>query len=193
MNKEPVVRTQLFVSLLILILVASCSLTTPAVPLENTPTELAEASLAPEATLTLPNGTPVAAPKQSHWSSLKNAQDQVPFPLWVPDPNTLPAGFAFEDAQVIAGNNVAAVTLFYEGKDGLELVLGENRLPSPMSTPVAPHQAVQVRGQPGFLLAPSGTDVRTLVWEEAGRVLSVGGKFSQDDLQRIASGLAPYK
>jgi hypothetical protein len=84
-----------------------------------------------------------------------------------------------------------AVDLEYRSSEA-SLTLTEIQLPSRMTAPNMPYQALRVRGQVAFLISPEEADNMTLLWQEDQRAIFLSAEgFSIEELVAIAEGLKP--
>lgn len=174
-----------FLTLIVLSIVATCC--GFQAPASKAP-ETATPSL-PPTTTRIVNGT--VQPGPALLDSIEAAQALVPFSLLVPDPVTLPDSLELTDIKWWPEDEkgLQAVDLEYQDTE-LSLTLTEIQLPTRMSAPEMPYQALRVRGQVAFLISPAEADNITLLWQEDQRAIFLSAEgFSVEDLVAIAEGL----
>jgi hypothetical protein len=133
-----------------------------------------------------PKGT--VMPEMESLETLEELQEEVKFPLLTPAQGSLPAGMIFKSAKRLTADSREAVTTVY-ASDSEELDIQQIKLDAPMGVPAQDHEATQVRGKSGYFVTFPETGTIGLIWEEDGRMVSLSGPFSKDDLLRIAAGL----
>jgi hypothetical protein len=169
-----------------MVVVAGCGSQTPS----SATSETATPTL-PPTTTQIVNGT--VQPGPALLDSIGDAQALVPFSLLVPAPASLPDSLELRHIKWWPEDEkgLQAVDLEYQDTEQ-SLTLTEIQLPTRMSAPEMPYQALRVRGQVAFLISPVEADNITLLWQEDQRAyfLSAEG-FSVEDLVAIAEGLQP--
>jgi hypothetical protein len=174
------------VIIVLLVVATGCAFQAPA---SKSP-ETATPSLPPTTTLIV-NGT--VQPGPALLDSVAEVQALVPFSLLVPDPTSLPDSLELSDIKWWPKDEqgLQAVDLEYRGVER-SLTLTEIQLPTRMSAPEMPYQALRVRGQVAFLISPAEADNITLLWQEDQRAIFLSAEgFSVEELVGIAEGLRP--
>jgi hypothetical protein len=172
-------------SIILVIALAACS-----APPEETGEPFNGQIIPPIATLNPPSGT--LTPEMHTATSLDEAQAQAHFTLLVPEASTLPVGFKFEDAKILAAGERQAVNLEYEGPDDQALNIQEIDLEGPLGQPGGAYETVQLRSTQAYLVTEMDGKTLALAWEEDGRAISVSSALDRQGLLAIARGLAPY-
>jgi squalene cyclase len=132
-------------------------------------------------------------PGPAELDSIAAAQALVPFTLLVPDLSTTTAPLELTDVLWWPEDEkgLQAVDLEYRSS-AASLTLTEIQLPSRMTAPNMPYQALRVRGQVAFLISSEEADNMTLLWQEDQRAIFLSAEgFSVEGLVEIAEGLKP--
>lgn len=204
---------------LVLLLCAACS--TAATPAPAAPAPVAPAATsaapagqttsAPASGLMIPGApTPEARPVRLRLSQdLAEAPKLINFPVWAPDPSVLGDGSAFaqiaiweaqrSDSDVNNPVRVGAplVEMIYRGANGYWIVyqgvgsLNDFKWRFPYFG--KGYDEGTVRGQKAWFSTMEGSNEAALYWEEAGRVIVIGGRYSRPDYIKIAESMKPLK
>ena len=181
----PKMKLRWMVCLLLVSALAACS-SKP----EETGEPFSGRLIPPIATLKPPSGT--LTPEMQTVTTLDEAQAQVHFTLLVPEAGTLPGGFKFEDAKILAANQRQAVNLEYEGPNDVAMNIQEIDLEGPLGKPGGSYETVQIRSNQAYLVTEADGKTLAVAWEEDGQAISVSGILDRQSLLAVANGLAPY-
>ena len=205
---------------LVLVLCAACSTASapaPAAPLPTAPpagiTPVAppgQTTSAPASSLGIPGATPelrVVRPRTSQ--NLADAPKLIDFPVWAPDPAVLGDSSTFlqmavyeahkSDSDINNPVRVGApvVELLYRGANGPWVVYqgvgSVNDFKWRFPYLGTGYQEGTVRGQKAWFSTMESGSEAAIYWEEAGRLMVVGGRYSRPDFVKIAESIKPLK
>ncbi|MCW5852303.1 MAG: hypothetical protein KIT87_19675 [Anaerolineae bacterium] len=178
---------------------------TPAAPSGQT-------TSAPASSLSIPSATPEVRIARSRLTqNLADAPKLINYPIWVADPSVLGDGSVFVQMAVWEAqksdsdiNNpvrigLPVVELIYRGANGYWTIYqgmgtaSDFKWRFPYLGNSNYFAEGTVRGQKAWLTTVEAGTEAAIYWEEEGRLIVVGGRYSRPDFIKIAESIKPLK